>query len=98
MFHTRFDYEKGVLKFYTDNLDYMKPASEKPINDTARSFEPLNIDAYGWLNENFMKAVAVIAVMVAIIFVFICLCKCCKNIFGKKKYQNAVKQSEMVKL
>ena len=98
LFHTKFDYEKGVLKFYTDNLDYMKPASEKPINDTARSFEPLNIDAYGWLNENFMKAVAVIAVMVAIIFVFICLCKCCKNIFGKKKYQNAVKQSEMVKL
>ena len=76
----------------------MKPTSEKPINDTARSFEPLNLDAYGWLNENFMKAVAVIAVMVAILFVLICLCKCCKKIFGSNKRRNVVKQSEMVKL
>ena len=98
LFHTRFDLEKGVLKFYTDNPNYMRPASEKPANDKARSFEPIDADAYGWLNQNLMKIVAIVAIFLAVIIVLVCLCKCCKNIFRKKNKKPIGKQNEMAKL
>jgi hypothetical protein len=98
LFHTRFDLEKGVLKFYTDNPNYMKLASEKPPNDKARSFEPIDADAYGWLNQNLMKIVAIVAIFLAVIIVLVCLCKCCKNIFRKKSKTPTGKQNEMAKL
>ena len=40
LFHTKFDYENKVLKFYSNRIGGIKLSWIKPDNDSARDFEP----------------------------------------------------------
>jgi len=84
LFHTKFDPDNGLLKFYTKNLNSLRKASEKPDDDTARSFEPINADPNGWINEDTMKIIAAVAIVIALLFVICCIVRCCKKTMRKK--------------
>lgn len=88
LFHTKFDYEEKLLKFYTSNTDAVKFASVKPDHDKARSFEPLG--GKTWLDENKMKIIAAVAITIAVVFIIFISVKCCKKICRKRTYSNRI--------
>jgi len=88
LFHTKFDPDNGLLKFYTKNLNSLRKASEKPDDDTARSFEPINADPNDWINEDTMKIIAAVAIVIALLFVICCIFKCCRK--AMKKNSNKI--------
>lgn len=82
LFHTKFDYEEKLLKFYTSNADAVRFASVKPDHDKARNFETLGGKA--WLDENKMKIIAAVAIAIAAFFIIFIFIKCCKKMCRKK--------------
>ena len=87
MFHTKFDPENKVLKFYSEKKGSIIYSSEKPDDDKADSFEPMGSN---WWNEKTIKMIAAFGVVIAAFLVLICFCKCCKKIFCKRVKSSAI--------
>lgn len=94
LFHTKFDFENKVLKFYSDQPGNKEFTWVKPPNDQARDFEPVGSD---WLNENTYKIIAAICIVIAILFVLCVFINCCKKIMkcGKKNKGTAGRSNEL---
>ena len=85
LFHTKFDLENKVLKFYNENQEKIIYSYEKPYDDEARTFGyDTDID---FLNPETMKIIAAVAIVVALLVVLCCIYKCCKKI-GKSSHSN----------
>jgi len=85
VFHTKFDLENKVLKFYNENTEKIIYSYEKPYDDEARTFGyDTDID---FLNPETMKIIAAVAIVVALLVVICCIFKCCKK-FGKSSHSN----------
>lgn len=96
IFHTKFDFEGKVLKFYSKNEDLRQFTWVKPDNDEARDFEPIGSN---WLNDHMFYILASVAVVVALLFALCVLWKCCKAIFCcGSKHHKVSKQNELAKL
>ena len=96
LFHTKFDYENKVLKFYSDQPGSKNFTWVKPIDDKAKNYEPVGSS---WMNEETIKIIVACAVAIAALFVLCVFYKCCKKILcGKKKHSTRGKQSEMTHL
>ena len=78
IFHTRFDPENKLLKFYSKDETIMKFTSNKPNDDTANHFDPDYL-LTNFLNEDTIKIIACVAVCIAILFTIFMFYK-----FGKK--------------
>ena len=86
LFHTRFDLENKVLKFYNENQEKIIYSYEKPYDDEARTFGyDTNID---FLNPELMKIIAAVAIVIALLVVFCCIFKCCKKIAKSSNNNN----------
>ena len=93
LFHTKFDYENKVLKFYSDQPGSKNFTWVKPDDDEARDFEPLGSS---WWNENTIKIIIACAVVIALLFVLCVFWKCFKKMCcKKKKHSTRGKQNEM---
>ena len=89
-FHTKFDHENKILKFYTENKESMIYSYAKPNDDKANHFDPDNI-VNSWLNENTIKIIAIVSVCVGAILIIVIIIKCGKKSCCKKnKNQNPV--------
>lgn len=86
IFHTRFDPENKVLKFYNTEEGRMQYTSAKPNDDTATHFDPDDI-LVNWLNEKTIKIIVAVSICVAALFVVIIIVKCGKKKCCKKKNQ-----------
>lgn len=85
LFHTKFDFEAKVLKFYNENQEKIIYSYEKPYDDEARTFGyDTDID---FLNPETMKIIAAVAIALALFVVLCCIFKCCKKI-GKSSHSN----------
>jgi hypothetical protein len=85
LFHTKFDLENKVLKFYNENQEKIIYSYEKPYDDEARTFGyDTDID---FLNPETMKIIAAVAIAVALLVVLCCIYKCCKKM-GKSSHSN----------
>ena len=82
-FHTKFDHENKILKFYTENENSMIYSYAKPIDDKARHFDPDNI-VNSWLNENTIKIIAIVSVCVGAALIIVIIIKCSKKSCRKK--------------
>jgi len=83
-FHTKFDHENKILKFYTEDKNNMIYSYAKPDNDKATHFDPDNI-VNNWLNENTIKIIAIVSVCVGAILIIVIIIKCGKKSCCKKK-------------
>ena len=96
LFHTKFDYENKVLKFYSDEPGSRNFTWVKPNDDQATDFEPLGSS---WLNDNIIYIIVACAVVIAVLFVLCVFLKCLKKIFcRKKKHSTRGKHNEMALL
>ena len=85
LFHTKFDLDNKVLKFYNENQEKIIYSYEKPYDDEARTFGyDTDID---FLNPETMKIIAAVAIVVALLVVLCFIYKCCKKI-GKSSHGN----------
>ena len=85
IFHTKFDHENKVLKFYNNEGEKrMQYTSAKPNDDEATHFDPDDI-LVNWLNEKTIKIIVAASIGVAIIFIVIVVYKCGKKKCGEKK-------------
>ena len=82
-FHTKFDHENKILKFYTENKESMIYSYAKPNDDKAKHFDPDNI-VNSWLNENTIKIIAIVSVCVGAILIIVIIIKCGKKSCCKK--------------
>ena len=90
LFHTKFDFEAKVLKFYNENQEKIIYSYEKPYDDEARTFGyDTDID---FLNPETMKIIAAVAIALALFVVLCCIFKCCKKI-GKSSHSNKTIQA-----
>lgn len=78
IFHTKFDHENKILKFYSKDKSIMKFTSNKPNDDPATHFDPDYL-LTNFLNEDTIKIIACVAVCIAILFIIFMIYK-----FGKK--------------
>lgn len=85
LFHTKFDFENGLLKFYNEDKKYFIYSTEKPNNDKARDFEPIMSDISNWFSEHLLKIVLVAGSLLAVILIIVIICKCCKKNHSKKQ-------------
>jgi hypothetical protein len=85
LFHTKFDFENGLLKFYNEDKKYFIYSTEKPNNDKARDFEPIMSDISNWFSEHLLKIVLVAGSLLAVILIIVIMCKCCKKNHSKKQ-------------
>lgn len=93
LFHTKFDYENKVLKFYSDQPDSKIFTWVKPNDDEARDFEPLGSS---WMNDNLYKIIIACAVVIALLVVLYVFWKCFKKMCcERKKKSTRGKQNEM---
>ena len=101
IFHTKFDHENKLLKFYSTNENIMKYTSDKPNDDTATHFDPDYL-LTNFLNEDTIKIIACVAVVIAILFIIFMIYKFGKKCFCKKekghKGSQHRKDSKMQKL
>ena len=54
LFHTKFDYENKVLKFYSDQPGSKNFTWVKPIDDKAKNYEPVGSS---WMNDETIKII-----------------------------------------
>lgn len=83
IFHTKFDHENKLLKFYSKDESIMKYTSDKPNDDTAEHFDPDYL-LTNFLNEDTIKIIACVAVVIAILFTIFMFYKFGKKCFCKK--------------
>ena len=88
IFHTKFDHENKVLKFYNNETDIkrMEYTTAKPNDDTATHFDPDDI-LVNWLNEKTIKIIVAVSICVAALFIVIIIVKCGRKKCCKKKNQ-----------
>ncbi len=86
IFHTKFDPENKVLKFYNTEEGRMQYTNAKPNDDTATHFDPDDI-LVNWLNEKTIKIIVAVSICVAALFVVIIIVKCGRKKCCKKKHQ-----------
>lgn len=85
LFHTKFDYEGKVLKFYNENSEKLIYSYEKPYDDEARTFGyDTDIDFF---NPDTIGIIVAVAVAIAVLVVFCFIFKCCKKM-GKSSHSN----------
>lgn len=85
LFHTKFDPENKVLKFYNEDSDKLRYSTEKPYDDEARTFGTLDTDPFGWLNENSIKIIAAVVIFIALLVVLCYFYRCCKRLTKSNK-------------
>ena len=102
LFHTKFDFENKVLKFYSDQPGNKEFTWVKPPNDQARDFpndQARDCEQVGsdWLNENIFKIIAAICIVIAILFVLCLFIYYYKKVMkcGKKNKGTAGKSNEL---
>lgn len=88
IFHTKFDPENKVLKFYNNDtaIKRMEYTTAKPNDDTATHFDPDDI-LVNWLNEKTIKIIVAVSICVAALFIVIIIVKCGRKKCCKKKNQ-----------
>ena len=84
LFHTRFDYEEKVLKFYSDDPDAIKPAINDMKNNDAQYLAGDVLSEEDWLN-NHKKAIVCVAIGIAAVAI-VCFIRhiCSKTCFRHK--------------
>ncbi len=89
LFHTKFDLENKVLKFYNENEDKIIYSYEKPYDDEARTFG-YDTDINGLLNPETMKIIAAVAIVIALLVVLCCIFRCCKKMVKSPNGKNHI--------
>ena len=94
LFHTKFDYENKVLKFYNEDTDKIRFSYDKPNDDSARTFGH-DDDPYGILSGNPMAIIAIVLAILIVLTVLCCIFRCCKMMFRSKPKPKAQSTIEM---
>jgi len=77
LFHTKFDFENKILKFYNEDTDKIRFSYDRHNDDSARIFG--NDVHYGLLDEDTMKIIVAVIIVLAILIVFCCIYRCCRR-------------------
>ena len=94
LFHTKFDYENKVLKFYNEDTDKIRFSYDKPNDDTARTFGHDN-DPFGILSGDPKAIIAIALIILIILMILCCIFRCCKRNFRSKPQPQAKSTIEM---
>lgn len=93
LFHTKFDLENKVLKFYNEDIDKIRLSYDKPNDDTARTFGNDN-DPFGLLSDP-VKLVIVVVVILVALMLLCCIFRCCKRMCTSKPQPKVKSSIEM---
>jgi hypothetical protein len=94
LFHTKFDPENKVLKFYNDDIDKIRFSYDKPNDDSARTFGYDN-DPFGLLSGDPLAIIAIVLAILIVLMALCCVFRCCKRMLCSKPQPKAKSSIEM---
>ena len=94
LFHTKFDPENKVLKFYNDDIDKIRFSYDKPNDDSARTFGYDN-DPFGLLSGDPLAIIAIVLAILIVLMALYCVFRCCKRMLCSKPQPKAKSSIEM---
>lgn len=89
LFHTKFDPENKVLKFYNEDSDKIRFSYDKPNDDSARAF------GYDDVPYDTVAIIAIVLVVLVVLMALCCVFRCCKRMFSSKPQPKAKSSIEM---
>jgi len=94
LFHTKFDLENKVLKFYNEDTSKIRFSYDKPNDDSARTFGN-DYDPYGILSGGPWAIIGVILTIFILLTLLCCIFTCCKRMCRSKPQPKAKSTIEM---
>ena len=89
LFHTKFDPENKVLKFYNEDSDKIRFSYDKPNDDSARAF------GYDDVPYDTVAIIAIVLVVLVVLMALCCVFRCCKRMLCSKPQPKAKSSIEM---